>query len=44
MVSLVADIATLIASFRLVSILDNIPSTLFLLPLVIGVLLILNEF
>jgi hypothetical protein len=44
MVSLAADVAALIASFGLVSMLDNTPSTAFLPPLVIGASLILNEF
>ena len=43
MVLLVADVAVLIASFGLVSILDITPSKAFLPPLVIGVLLIFKE-
>jgi hypothetical protein len=44
MVSLAVDVAALIASFGLVSMLDTTPSTAFLPPLVIGALLILTEF
>lgn len=44
MMLLAADVAVLIASFGLVSMLDTTPSTAFLPPLVIGASLILNEF
>lgn len=44
MVLLVADVAVLIVSFGLVSMLDITPSMAFLPLLVIGVSLILNEF